>query len=39
VFDVVYDSGGRGVEPNAYVFGTDAVDVATKIIEVAKCLE
>jgi predicted fused transcriptional regulator/phosphomethylpyrimidine kinase/predicted transcriptional regulator len=39
VFDVVYDSGGRGVEPNAYVFGTDAVDVATKIVEVAKCLE
>jgi predicted fused transcriptional regulator/phosphomethylpyrimidine kinase len=27
------------VEPNAYVFGTDAVDVATKIVEVAKCLE
>lgn len=39
VFDVVYDSGGSGVEPNAYVFGADAIDVATKIVEVAQCLE
>jgi Uncharacterized conserved protein len=39
VFDVVYDTGGKGVEPNAYVFGIDAIDVATKIVEIAKCLE
>ncbi|ABO08366.1 thiamine-phosphate synthase family protein [Pyrobaculum calidifontis] len=38
IYDVVYDTGGRGIEPNAYVFGTDAVDVASKILEVAKCL-
>ncbi|ACB40310.1 thiamine-phosphate synthase family protein [Pyrobaculum neutrophilum] len=38
IFDVVYDSGGRGIEPNAYVFGIDAIDVATKILEIARCV-
>lgn len=38
VFDVIYDSGGRGIEPNAYVFGIDAIDVATKIVEIANCI-
>ncbi len=39
MYDVVYDSGGRGIEPNAYVFGVDAIDVATKMLEIAKCIE
>lgn len=38
VYDVVYDRGGSGIEPNAYVFGVDAVDVASKILEISKCL-
>jgi predicted fused transcriptional regulator/phosphomethylpyrimidine kinase len=38
IYDVVYDVGGSGIEPNAYIFGVDAVDVATKVIELAKCL-
>ncbi|MEZ0319067.1 MAG: thiamine-phosphate synthase family protein [Pyrobaculum sp.] len=36
--DVVYDKGGRGIEPNAYVFGRDAIDVAGKILEISKCI-
>ncbi|MEM0479120.1 MAG: thiamine-phosphate synthase family protein [Pyrobaculum sp.] len=39
LYDVVYDKGGSGIEPNAYVFGSDAIEVATKISEIAKCLE
>ena len=27
-FDVIVDTGGEGVEPNVYLFGTDAVEVA-----------
>lgn len=38
IYDVVYDIGGSGIEPNAYVFGIDAIDVATKVIELTKCL-
>lgn len=38
-YDVVYDRGGSGIEPNGYVFGVSAVDVAAKIVEIAKCLE
>lgn len=38
IFDIVYDEGGHGIEPNAYVFGTNAIDVASKIVEIAKCL-
>lgn len=38
IHDVVYDKGGRGIEPNAYVFGRDAIDVAGKILEIAKCV-
>jgi len=39
VYDVIYDKGGEGIEPNAYVFGADAVDVATKLLEIAKCIK
>ena len=33
--DVVIDCGGLGVEPIAYIFGIDAIDVAQKAISIA----
>lgn len=39
IYDVVYDRGGKGIEPNAYVVGLDAIDVATKIVEIANCVK
>jgi len=34
--DLVIDRGGIGLEPAAYVFGTDAVDVVKKVAKIAR---
>lgn len=36
VFDVVVDLGGKGVEPNLYLFGRDPAEVAALAIRIAK---
>jgi XRE family transcriptional regulator, thiamine biosynthesis regulator len=35
-FDAVVDSGGKGVEPNLYLFGKDAREVASLAIKIAR---
>lgn len=35
-FDAVVDSGGRGVEPDVYLFGHDAVEVARLAVKVSE---
>ncbi len=35
-FDAMVDAGGSGLEPNLYLFATDAVEVASLAIKVAK---
>lgn len=35
-FDAIVDAGGPGLEPNLYLFATDAVEVASLAIKVAK---
>lgn len=37
-YDVVVDKGGVSIESNAYVFGYDAPDVASKIVKIAQCI-
>jgi len=34
--DVVVHLGGNGIEPNAYVFGENPLEVATKVMKIAK---
>ncbi|MEM1954527.1 MAG: thiamine-phosphate synthase family protein [Nitrososphaerota archaeon] len=34
--EVVLDGGGPGLEPAAYVFGTDSIDAASKVIRIAR---
>lgn len=37
-WEIVVDSGGTGIEPNTYVFGLDSIDVANKILTIAKSI-
>ncbi|TRM80134.1 transcriptional regulator, partial [Sulfolobus sp. D5] len=32
--DVIIHLGGKGLEPNAYIFGKDPLDVAKKVINI-----
>jgi len=38
-YDVIFDVGGHGIEPNGYVFGSDAADAAIKVIRISDCIE
>ncbi len=37
-FDAIIDPGWIGIEPVAYIFGHDAINVAEKVCEIAKCI-
>ena len=37
-FDAIIDPGWIGIEPIAYIFGNDALDVAEKVCKIAKCI-
>ncbi len=37
-WEIVVDSGGTGIEPNTYVFGVDSIDVANKILAIARSI-
>ncbi|MFB6490527.1 MAG: thiamine-phosphate synthase family protein [Thermoproteus sp. AZ2] len=37
-YDVVFDRGGVGIEPNGYVVGADAAEAAIKVSKIADCL-
>ncbi len=38
-WEIVVDIGGKGIEPNTYVFGLDSIDVAKKIVAIAEHLQ